>query len=129
MQKLRVQLMELRKHIAPFLFWIFFFPILFQSVHIVWHNSQTNKNEYRCCHTETCDTDSPDESENITQKEDVCQICEYQFSLNDLPGISIFRSIIPSFSYSLNVIAFQQDFKQGFTVKSPRAPPLFIFIK
>jgi hypothetical protein len=119
-------LIRFKKHIAYLLFGIFFFPILFQSVHIVWHKSKANKNEHHCCHSEACDKDSSEKTENISQKEDVCQICEFHFSLNDLPTISIFSSVIPAFTCSLNVETSRQYYRQDLIKKSPRAPPIFI---
>lgn len=117
-------MIKLRKHITFLLFGVLVFPILFQSVHIVWHNSQTNKNHY--CQKETCDNDSADKTENISQEEDVCQICEYQFSLNDVPNIFIFRPILPEIASTLTGIAAPQQYNQVFSEKSPRAPPVLI---
>ena len=119
-------MIRLRKHIAFLLFGIFFFPIIFQSIHIVWHHSHDYTNEQHLCLIETNDKDNFNKIENISQKEEICPICEYQFSLNNLPKISIFRTIIPKFTCSYIEIASQKQYKQVFRDKSSRAPPILI---
>ncbi len=117
---------RLKKHIAFLLFGIFFFPIIFQSLHVVRHHSHNNKVEHHICHHKTTDKCCPDTSESISQEEKICAICEYHFSLNDIPKIFIFRSIIPEFICSINQTATQQGYQQVFRDKSPRAPPAII---
>jgi len=108
------------------LFGIFFFPILFQSIHIVWHHSHDYKCEHQLCHTESSDKDSNNNSVNISQHEKICPICEYQFSINDLPRVLFSKAIVPLYICTLFEINKQQQNKQIFTDKSPRAPPIIV---
>jgi hypothetical protein len=117
-------LIRLRKHIALLLFGIFFFPIIYQTVHIVWHHSHGYTCEHNQCFQTITNKDLHLNGENISQKENTCPICEYQFSINDLPKISFFNAVIPEFSCVFNEIATQKQYKQVFTDKSPRAPPV-----
>ena len=99
-----------------------FIPILFQPVHVVWHFSIGHANEPHCCHFETSDKNSC--SESIQPEEVHCLLCEFEFSINDLPEISCPKIVIPVFVFIYNEIATQQYFKQVFTDKTPRAPPV-----
>ena len=113
-----------KKHIAFFLFVIFFFPITFQSLHIVWHHAHGYKGRQHLFSNATHNEDSSINKENISEKEKLCPIGEYQFSINDLPEFSIFRSVIPAFAFHFDEIIIQQQYKQFFSDKTPRAPPI-----
>jgi hypothetical protein len=118
--------MSLRKHISFLLFVIFVFPIIFQSVHIVWHKSHGNKCEHHLCHQNIVDKDSQITNVNTPEEEGTCPICEYQFSINDLPGLSLFSIVIPAFTFVCNEIVARQQYNQVFSDSSPRAPPVHI---
>lgn len=119
-------MIKLRKHIALLLFGIFFFPILFQLFHIVWHHSHGYKCEHTLCSQTITNTDFYSTGDNISENEKTCPICEYQFSINDLPKISFFNAVIPVFACTYNEVATQQQYKQVFSDKTPRAPPVLI---
>lgn len=119
-------MIKLRKHIALLLFGIFFFPILFQSFHIVWHHSHGYKCEHNLCSQTITNTCFHSNDKNVSEKEKTCPICEYQFSINDLPKISFFNAVIPVFACTYNEVATQQQYKQVFSDKTPRAPPVLI---
>ncbi len=116
----------LRKHIASFLFVIFFFPITFQPIHIVWHHSHGYKGKQYLNNKILSDKGSHRNQENISKEVKLCPIGEYQFSINDLPKIAIFSSVIPLFISVYNEIATQQIYKHVFSDKTPRAPPVLI---
>lgn len=116
-------MIRLRKIIASFLFVIFFFPITFQSIHIVWHHSHGYKCDHHLCHQKISDKDFHTDGENISEAEKACLLCEYQFSINDLPGISVFSLVIPVFTCIYSENAKEQQYKQVFSDKTPRAPP------
>lgn len=113
-----------RKHIASLLFVVFFFPITFQSLHILWHHSHGYKSEHHVCHQNLYEIDSNTININIAEREKTCPICEYQFSILDLPEIAFLSSIIPVFSRILKEEAKQQQYKQVFSDRTPRAPPV-----
>ncbi|PKQ61892.1 hypothetical protein BZG01_18340 [Labilibaculum manganireducens] len=119
-------MIKLRKHIAFILFVIFFFPITFQSVHIVWHHAHGYKCEHHLCHAESSDKNSHTSTENLSEKENACPICEYQFSINNLPELSVIKSEIPVLAYSYNQVAAVQQYVQVFSNKTPRAPPILV---
>ncbi|MBN2728719.1 MAG: hypothetical protein JXR53_05795 [Bacteroidales bacterium] len=118
-------MIKLRKHIAYLLFGIFFFPILFQSVHVVWHHSHGDQGEHTLCAQTITRTDFQSNNKNVSEKEKTCPICEYQFSINDLPKISFFNPAIPENACNYLKIAKQQQYKQVFSDKTPRAPPVY----
>lgn len=120
-------MIKLRKHIAFLLFGIFFFPILFQSTHVVWHHAHSYKCEHNLCSQTTTNKDLHSNGENVSEKEKTCPICAYQFAINDLPKISFFNAIIPVFTCTYNEVATQQHYKQGSSDKTPRAPPVLVF--
>jgi len=117
-------LIRLRKHIALIIFGIFFFPILFQSVHIVWH--QNHKPEHHFCHHKDNDKESQTKYESISKNEEICLICEYKFPINDSPKVFFINSDIPAIACIYDEIDKQQQYKQVFSDKTPRAPPVRI---
>lgn len=119
-------MIKLRKHIALLLFGIFFFPILFQSLHIVWHHSHGYKCEHTHCSQTVTNTDFHSDKENVSEKEKTCIICEYQFSINDLPIIPFFNPAIHTIACNYTKTANQQQYKPVFSDKTPRAPPVII---
>lgn len=122
-------MIRLRIHIAFLLFGIFFFPILFQSIHIACHQYNNYKSEHHFCHDKVHDKVTNAKGEKELEKENTCLLCEYQFSINDLPDVFFFSSVIPAFSCVSNEIAENHQYKQVYTVKTPRAPPVFFLIK
>lgn len=110
---------EIRKHIAPFLFVIFSFPITFQPLHVVWHHSHGYMGRQLYLHPF-----SGENSNYISQKAELCPIGEYQFSVNDLPELFFFDSFKLSFSQAFNEKEIQQKHKAVFTEEPSRAPPV-----
>ena len=119
-------MIKLRKHIALLLFGSFFFSIIFQSVHVIRHHSNTHKCEHNLCSQTLTNTDFHSNGENVLEREKTCPICEYQFSINDLPKISFFNAVIPVFVCTYNEVTTQQQYKPVFSDKTPRAPPVLI---
>jgi len=117
-------LIKLKKYIAFLLFGIFFFPIVFQSVHIVWHHAHG----YKCNHNHhhiIVEVNLHQDVEKISETEQICPICEFHFSINNVPKTSFFNSVIPVFAYLFNVTADNINYTQIYTFKSPRAPPFY----
>jgi hypothetical protein len=63
---------------------------------------------------------------NVSQKQKTCPICEYHFSINDLTKIYFFKTVIPAIACNYFEIAKQRQYKQVFSDKAPRAPPVLI---
>ncbi len=119
-------MIHLRKHIALLLFGIFFLPIIFHGVHIVWHHSHGDKYEHEFCYNSETDNISQINIDNISNKGNICPICVYQFSINDLPEISFFSSDIPEIAFVYYDLYKSQHWKQVFSDIPPRAPPVII---
>ena len=114
-------MIKFNKHIATVLIGIFFFPLAFQSIHIVWHHDHLH---YDCYHVFNSINNSQAATISTTGKINTCPICEYKFSINNLPVISVFRSPIPKINNSINETIMVQLHQQIIERKSPRAPPL-----
>jgi len=120
-------LIKLRKHIAFLLFGIFLFPIIFQTIHIVEHHSHAHKSDHNHSLKTVTNSYSHSEGENLFQKEKICPICEYQFSINDLPSITLFNAAAPVLLLSAyNAVATEQHYRHVFSEKTPRAPPVSV---
>lgn len=119
-------MIRLKKHIAILLFGIFFFPITFHASHVIWHHLHDQCGKHYLCYPEASHKHPKSNTESISQNENFCPICAYQFSINDLPETPIFRSTIPVFVCIYSNIAAQKQYKQAFADKSPRAPPILI---
>ncbi|GEM_PF-1481409 len=122
--EIKKKLIKHRKHITFLIFGIFFFPIIFQSVHIVWHHSQGYKCQHYRCFSKIVNADSHSNTKNVSEKEKICPICEYRFSINDLPKIFLFNATIAGFSHIYVEIIKPQQYKRFFSDKTPRAPPI-----
>lgn len=116
-------MIRIKKYIAILLLGIFISPITFQSFHIVWHHSHGSHGDHELCHIKVSAKPLCSVIKTVSQKDKHCLICEYQFPINDLPKVSIFRSITPVIKSSLNEFGIQLYFQQVFSNKSPRAPP------
>jgi hypothetical protein len=116
-------LIQVKKHIALSLLGLFIVPVLFQSVHIVWHHSygQPETCEGSCC---TGNNHAlPDDLSILSQQFEHCPICEYQFTIVSLPDFSIFEAVLPAITGICGDIASEPPLQQRFSLKSPRAPP------
>lgn len=111
-----------RIHIANFLFWIFLFPIIFQSIHIVWHHNHALQCEFHVPH-QLSDKGLHENHQAFSEKESTCAICEYQLAINGLPKSTIYSIFIPTLTIKSKVIAPKLPHKIRFSNKSPRAPP------
>ena len=117
-------MISFQKHIAVLLYVIFIFPIAYQPFHIVWHHSHDSHAHHDCCHA---DEEKEISSIGINVSSDGnkhCPVCEYHFPINDLPKVSLFRSVGLSIERYLCEIEIRLPLKQVVSNKSPRAPPL-----
>ena len=114
-----------RVHIATFLFWIFLFPIIFQSIHIVWHHDHAHECEDHSTQ-QLSDKGLQENYQEFSEKESTCAICEYQLTINGLPKSTLFSTFIPTLTIKSKGIALKLPHKIGFSNKTPRAPPIHI---
>lgn len=119
--------MDLRKHIALWLVGIFSFPIFFQPVHPVSHHLHGYTHAAHHCSLCTPERPTPVScafDEEDADGEGACPICEYQFSINELPKAAAFSPVVPEIPCCRNMAATSQYFRQERTTKIPRAPPV-----
>lgn len=114
------------KHIAILLFGIFISPIIFQPVHILWHHSHSFNECNHVCTTKSDSHGLDNESKNGIKKYEHCPICEYKFSINNLPIVSVFETIVPKIDANFDETEIAQLYLHSFSVKSPRAPPFSV---
>lgn len=98
--------------------------MLYQSVHTVWHHPHLYKCDHEYAIQTIVDEDLQLSGENISENENGCPICEYQFSINDLPTASFISSVIPVYACLHSELTENNINKQACTIKSPRAPPV-----
>jgi len=116
---------NIKKHIAILLIGIFIFPLLFQPLHVLLHHKY---HPFLCANT-SFETVFVGESTDLhfhqTDKNERCPICDYHFSLNQLPPVIVSVAVVPllmSTVHEKNISASIVEFN---SVKSPRAPPVF----
>ena len=120
-------MIRLNKNIAIFLLGIFIFPITFQAFHIIWHHSHDYHGHHKLYQVEVTKKPFQTDIRAASQKKKHCPICNYEFSINDLPKVFIFRSINLVIESSLNKLELQLPFQQAISIKVPRAPPILYY--
>jgi hypothetical protein len=113
----------LSRHIAVLLLGVFLFPVVFQAIHITWHQVHDDHITHHFCHADLIVQHSQPDEEILSEKENYCPVCEYKFSINDLPKISVYRTVIPVIVGSVRETQIQLLFQSVILIKSPRAPP------
>jgi hypothetical protein len=119
-------LTRLKRHITLIGLGFFVFPIIFQSIHIVWHHSNAHSESYThtCCSLgKNCLPDKG--SINISESDEHCPLCEYEFSVNNIPGFSVINTGIPYIIYVLNDNEIDIIYQASTSFNPPRAPPIF----
>ena len=103
--------------------WIFLFPVLYQPVHIIQHHSH-ERSDHACeHHNHHHHNEAPADITHITQAEDDCYICEYEFVIKDLPGSSeLVNAPFPYYEVK-TAPAVSYIKTRSFTQINPRAPP------
>ena len=117
---------RLKDYIAIILIGIFIFPIAFQPVHVVLHQSPGSGCENQCCHIEATVSNGQAEMSIETPDDGHCPICEYQFAVKDLPEDFLLRTFTPVMQCSLEELVRDLTHPQPKSIKTPRAPPACI---
>ncbi len=118
-------MLKINRHIAFLLLGIFFFPIVFQSIHILRHHFHSHEEHVQECFIKTLDTVAQYNADSHNEYDEYCPICDYHFSINDVPEIFCNRLIIPVGAYVYNESIIVTYFNQIWGVLSSRAPPVF----
>lgn len=113
-------MIRIKKHIALALLGIFFFPIIFQSAHIVWHHSYSfqDDNFFRLSSGKTKEVVMI-----VGSTVNHCPICDYKFAINKIPEFLIFAVLIVLINRIFNLATIAQPHKQAVTLDLSRAPP------
>jgi hypothetical protein len=115
---------KIKTHITVLLAGFFIFPVVYQSVHLVLHNSNRDKEHHHVCSEHAPAPDPLEGISSLSELKTVCPICEYEFSIKEIPEISVFYCNIPIKHLSYNRTAVRQIYKDFFSKGSTRAPPL-----
>jgi hypothetical protein len=112
-------LIKFKRHIAIFLLLVFVLPIGYQPVHIILHHSH-----YFYIHD--CPVKHTQNAGPLFEKNNHCYICEYEFTVIDLPKVHIdsYSEILlcELFPSKIQVIFYPEIDLQV----SPRAPPCLL---
>jgi len=103
---------------------IFLFPVIFQSVHTAGHKKACCSGHEHSCAVSQPERTTPRDSPGISQNEEPCPICNYQFPVNKLPDLSVFASHVPVVTAIVSDIIPDVEYRPVFSTKSPRAPPV-----
>lgn len=126
-------MMHIKKHTALFFLLVFTVPVIYQTVHILQHHA--NHDIHHACenhHEEQEKTSNIPEDTNTlyfisTSNEKQCVICEYTFTINQIPVI---YQLAASTSHSIEIKSNYKNVNHSWfelSAISPRAPPLLTF--
>lgn len=94
---------------------VFVFPLLFQPLHETKHCKQPAIS-VKCLDYSMVGADS-----HISGS---CPICDFQFLVNDIPQISVFRAAVPCIVRPFADLKPSSYSLQNISPKTPRAPPV-----
>ena len=117
-----MELMKFNKHIATLLLGLFISPIIFQSVHIVWHHSHSVADNH---HVDNVIDNQrlQGEAKSVLTEDNHCPICEYKFSIHNLPAIFVFEANLAIIKGIQNETAETLLHQEVYSTKSSRGPP------
>ena len=115
-------------HIALILLLGFIYPIAFQPVHIYNHKRKLAEQHHNCSHHHHDKVTSSKRDKGFVinksqQTQQECLICEYEFSVNDIAGLFIYKTTIPAVKYLYNDSVIAQILNCVLFPKHPRGPP------
>ena len=103
--------------------WIFIFPVLYQPVHIIQHHSH-ERSDHSCeHHHHHHHTEKPPDVTHVSNHEDDCYICEYEFVIKDLPGAYELANAPIQYHEVKTAPAVSYNNTPSFAQINPRAPP------
>lgn len=113
---------ELKKYIGLFFVLLYGFPVVYQAVHIIEHQSEL-RTDHSCCqsHSETT-ADVISSPENSSED---CPICDYQFTLFEAVNSSISKEFIPQHCELNSFFSYPNVPTYSGNLSSLRAPPVF----
>lgn len=108
---------------------MFTFPIVFQSLHIVWHHSNEEADSYINTECQSYHYQGFQEESVDTSSESIhCLVCAYKFPKNNIQHVSVFYVVIPLVGKLFRETLVIQPVEQIIALKSPRAPPHQMFL-
>jgi len=102
-------------------------PVVFQAVHQLQHYPHHNHCN-GCDHI--CQTQSQKEASShgdfftIDKESKSCPVCDYKFSINDIPFAEFLSTIIAAKKEDIHERKTATPFQSVFSDTSPRAPPI-----
>ncbi|MEZ4906343.1 MAG: hypothetical protein R2771_01565 [Saprospiraceae bacterium] len=115
---------KIKKYIALLLIGIFIFPVIFQSLHIIFiHNHNAiNSNQQVTIYQNPKNKDKQHTLSQY-QSENYCLISSYQLSTNHIPKLPFWGNLATDCDNLLNEIIINRIYKLEYSPKSSRAPP------
>jgi hypothetical protein len=112
-----------KRHMVVLAAWIFLFPVLYQPVHIIQHHSPERSDHSCDHHHHHHHKETADDAIRITQTENDCLICEYEFVIKDLPGSYELVNAPIQYYEVKTAPAVSSEEGRFFSQINPRAPP------
>jgi hypothetical protein len=113
-----------KRHIAVSVIGIFLYPMLYQPLHVIHHHG--HESQVHVCSLDNCHTEKGQEAgtECIEPARKHCHICDFKFSVNDLPVIHEPFVIYHRYNEIKSEISHSHYCKVDLSLVNPRAPPL-----
>ncbi|MCG8698185.1 MAG: hypothetical protein MI922_09035 [Bacteroidales bacterium] len=116
-----------KKQISLILILVFTFPVIYQQAHVVYHHIlshiHNSCNHHHCSQDKVKTVNLLTSSYSEKTKNEKCAICDYKFTVNQMPVDFQFDNSINSYS-ELNLKFTEENFGYVFILaKSSRAPP------
>lgn len=112
---------ELKKYIGLFFVLLYGFPVVYQAVHVIEHQSELQTN-HSCCqsHSET----TAYVISSLENSSEDCPICDYQFTLFEAIKPSISNEYLPQHCELNSVFSYSTVPTYSGNLSSLRAPPV-----
>lgn len=112
------------RHMVFFLLGLFLFPLLAQPLHVLHHREHHSQCVHSKCSHKSAEKSCCDEGLLVlSAKEELCPICHYQFSINELPQPFLYTFTRLPYAFINNERLMQQNAVRVFSLKTLRAPP------
>lgn len=114
----KIKLFKGSKHIAISFLLMFIVPIIYQPIHIIQHHSHK-----KCDGNHSAYQTKNDSRNSGLKKINHCYICEFEFTVTDLPNKEV--PIFSEICFSELIIASEQNSFNSISIHlvCPRAPP------
>lgn len=113
-----------KRHIVIILLGIFFFPMTFQCLHIVWHQTHNFQNHFAFHYHGTTGKTGQHNATCLSQQIKHCPICEFQLTIDYTTAHFVYKTNIPVVIKHFSENTTEEDYQKVLLTKTPRAPPV-----